>query len=240
MKTTKTTTRTQTAADFRIHVSPGRGDDGKVFCTISFKDGKLSITGVEGPKNNGNCKGSCGQILGAVKSITHPTWDQEQIDKFLKIWDSWHLNDMNAGCVHQRANWDTSEMLEIVTYKLTGKACSDVRAAKNRINKLVIADRDSEIDKHDRLLMGLPYFGRSAPDADSFASGMYEVDKRETKSAGWVRPEEHPRGLMCKPCEVCGYEYGTEWLREEVPADVLEWLQALPQNTGMPLCWLRD
>lgn len=34
-----------------------------VFCKIQFVDGKLSITGVEGPLKSGNCLGSCGQIV---------------------------------------------------------------------------------------------------------------------------------------------------------------------------------
>ena len=32
----------------------------KVFCKIKFVDECLSISGVEGPLANGDCKGSCG------------------------------------------------------------------------------------------------------------------------------------------------------------------------------------
>jgi hypothetical protein len=31
-----------------------------------------------------------------------------------------------------------------------------------------------------------------------------------------------------------GYGYGSQWLREDVPADVLEWLQSLPATTRTP------
>ena len=41
--------------DNRNHPSP-------VFVEIKYSDGKLSITGVEGPTRSGNCIGSCGQI----------------------------------------------------------------------------------------------------------------------------------------------------------------------------------
>lgn len=34
--------------------------------------------------------------------------------------------------------------------------------------------------------------------------------------ATWVRESEHPKGLLCKPCPVCGYEYGSKWLFEEI------------------------
>jgi len=56
----------------------------------------------------------------------------------------------------------------------------------------------------------------------------------ETKTAGWIKPSEHPEGMLGKPCEVCGYKYGTAWLREEVPQDVLDFLVSLPAATGTP------
>jgi hypothetical protein len=39
---------------------------------------------------------------------------------------------------------------------------------------------------------------------------------------GWVREDEHPDGLMCRACWVCGYKYGTAWLTEELPAEIIE------------------
>jgi hypothetical protein len=82
---------------------------------------------------------------------------------------------------------------------------------------------------------GLPYWTNHAPDADSVASGRYEVDKRETRSAGHVSFNEHPEGLLSKPCEVCGYKYGTEWRIETVPSDVIAFLDSLPATSlGYP------
>lgn len=72
------------------------------------------------------------------------------------------------------------------------------------------------------------------PDADSPLSGCYEVKTRETKAAGWVYPREHPRGLLGRPCEVCGYRYGSAWLKEEVPAEVLAFLESLPETDKTP------
>jgi hypothetical protein len=39
---------------------------------------------------------------------------------------------------------------------------------------------------------------------------------------------EHQRALdetpaVSEPCAVCGYEYGSRWLHEDLPADVIEW-----------------
>tara|TARA_R100000458_G_C8210111_1_gene197863 strand:- start:394 stop:834 length:441 start_codon:yes stop_codon:yes gene_type:complete len=57
-------------------------------------------------------------------------------------------------------------------------------------------------------------------------SEMLTVGEKQ-KAAGWVYPTEHPKGLLCKPCEICGYKYGSAWLKEEVPADVLDYLKTL-------------
>ena len=56
----------------------------------------------------------------------------------------------------------------------------------------------------------------------------------EEKALGWLKPEEHPEGILGKPCPVCGYKYGTSWLREEVPEDVLQFLYSLPNTTKQP------
>ena len=46
-----------------------------------------------------------------------------------------------------------------------------------------------------------------------------------------VRENEHPDGLLCRPCPTCGHKYGTGWLREDVPTDVLDALLTLPAAT---------
>lgn len=43
----------------------------------------------------------------------------------------------------------------------------------------------------------------------------------------WVRPDEHPEGLLTRPCEVCGYRYGTEWKFEPLPDDVIAFAREL-------------
>jgi hypothetical protein len=45
--------------------------------------------------------------------------------------------------------------------------------------------------------------------------------------AGWVRPDEHPDGLLTKPCPVCGYRYGTEWKTQPIPDYVRELVEPL-------------
>lgn len=76
-----------------------------VYCSIEYKDGRLSISGVEGPLSNGNCLGSCGQIEMSLKPEDFKEfargWDKTKVAKFLEIWREWHLNDMQAGSPRQ-------------------------------------------------------------------------------------------------------------------------------------------
>ena len=64
--------------------------------------GNLSVNGVEGPLRNGNCMGSCGQIVLHEWSDYTPE-DGIELDKIRDLWDRWHLNDMRAGDTVQEA-----------------------------------------------------------------------------------------------------------------------------------------
>src|SRR5688500_14965344 len=69
-----------------------------VFCKIEHVDGRLSITGVEGPTQGGNARGSCGQISKPENWSTLANgWTMGRINEFWGIWKRWHLNDMRAG-----------------------------------------------------------------------------------------------------------------------------------------------
>lgn len=134
---------------------------GNYWLTIHW-DGKcLSLTGVEGPKANGDAVGACGQVQPA--NITNG-WDAATVERLCAIWDEWHLNDMRAGTDAQRA-------------VLKGFA-GDYVAACAKLERV---------------------------------------------------------GLLVDN----GYRYGSAWLHKDVPADVLEWLHALPTSEGMPACWKR-
>ena len=71
---------------------------------------RLSITGVEGPTYGGNAIGGCGQIIGPHMYDDDyivewaPGWSKWKFEELLDIWQTYHLNDMQAGCQHQ---WDS-------------------------------------------------------------------------------------------------------------------------------------
>ncbi len=156
----------------------------RMFCEISYTDGKLSITGVVGPTRGGNAHGGFGQIVGTEVLDFTPGWDAELLARFYEVWHRWHLNDMRAGCEHQRAaGWD-----------------------KRPIN----------------------------PDKPLNAYGEHVKGHTTWNMLTWIKRSEHPEGLLCEPCPECGYKYGTAWLSEPVPDDVLAFLESLPETTVTP------
>lgn len=211
------------------------GSGFSIFCKIEFKGGRLSISGVEGPLPNGDARGSCGQInmheWGIVKYA--PGWDAEKVAKFREVWESWHLNDMTPGCEHQNGPTWTPKDVKIYRFVMT----NDTRSAKNEAKKAALNALEKGVTftptPEQSRLASLPYSLTShLPEAPQ----GYAPDKRpnETKSTGWLREDEHPEGFLGKPCPVCGYRYGTKWLRREVPEAVLEWLKALPKTDTKP------
>ena len=108
--------------------------------------------------------------------LTEPAYKRSDVDRLLAIWQRWHLNDMRAGCEHQRAEgWDKRPLFE-----------------DKPLNAYV-----EHPDGHHGWNMLV-----------------------------WV-PESRG-GLLSKPCDTCGYRYGTRWLHETLPFDVVENLRVWP------------
>ncbi len=153
--------------DFEKSLRPGLVPVGarlvSLFVTVKYTGGRLSITGVEGPRRNGDCAGSCGQVTDSLAAVVEyaPGWDRAMALRLATIWNDWHLNDMKAGSPAQEAFLKANPVSYVYPESHYEKACEALAAA------------------------GLH------PDAD-------------------------------------GYRYGSAWKRVEVPADVLEWLAALP------------
>lgn len=155
-------------------------DIGWTFITIKYDPIKksLSITGVEGPLHNGDCRGSCGQInVHEWEPVQYTEgYDAQTIARLRDIWREHHLNDLRAGSPAQRAYLKANPMPN--TSDHYRDACKALRTA------------------------GLN------PDPTYIHNG--------------------------KP-----YAYGSAWLREDVPQEVLEWLFSLP-TTGastLPAAW---
>ena len=110
----------------RLGRQPGTGF---TFCKITFTDGRLSITGVEGPTKDGNARGSCGQIDMHEWTFDQyaPGWDAEKVARFLAVWSEWHLNDMKAGSPAQEAFLKANPITDRLNHYT--KACAALTAA---------------------------------------------------------------------------------------------------------------
>jgi hypothetical protein len=89
----------------KLTIRPGAiSGIGDLFVTIEWKDGRLSISGVSGPKANGDACGSCGQNTGDLLEVSSfaTGWSAGMCAKLAEVWERWHLNDMQAGSPAQR------------------------------------------------------------------------------------------------------------------------------------------
>lgn len=174
-------------APFKKMVNPGKISDHNILVEIEWDGNRLSMCGtITSTDDDGSSVGW--QIQDDLKRLQnsiqyHPGWDRDVMEKFLDIWYQWHLNDLRAGCRHQRdLGW----------------------------HKMPI-DPQKPLDAY-----GKHFDGQVTPTWNMLA---------------WVTRREHPSGLLLEPCPVCGYKYGSAWLKEDVPEDVLQWLYALPEFT---------
>jgi hypothetical protein len=189
---------------------------------------------------NGDAWGSCGQCLDSLKAIDAYTegWNAESAQKLFDIWERWHLNDMNAACAHQKGpEWDTSRMISFIGYKKTDKADALKKSAisgplSKKEYKLI-----EEFEKYHGESLNAEQVPKEVKNL--IKAGYLEpwhwshIEKQER--AGWVNVKDG--GLLSKPCPVCGYKYGTAWIFEEVPSDVLAWLAAL-LDTRITPAWV--
>ncbi len=125
----------------RIGTMPVGNSRASIYCKIKIEDGRLSISGVIGPTRGGNSRGGAGQIemefdhedksqndkrydspVRAEDICFAPGWDAGKWYRFLDIWHRWHLNDMRAGCEHQRKlGWTYEDHHNPETFE--GEAC---------------------------------------------------------------------------------------------------------------------
>jgi hypothetical protein len=237
--------------------SPARPVGANIFSRIQYKDGKLSISGVIGPMPHGNSRGGCGQIEMEFEHRDPASNDYrykpEELlgpsriefaegrtaDLFLDLaqaWHDWHLNDMRAGCEHQRAEKWGTKRIEVCTWRLKDEVTKAQRAIKERALDAAAAGTPFQTEVQEAFLLRLPWEVK-APREGFQDAGFYDIKSAETKTAGWVYETEHPEGCLSKPCPVCGYKYGNAWKREEVPAEILAFLADLPASDRKP-AWI--
>lgn len=168
-----------------------------------------------------------GQCLDTIHEYIHTLLFEEIYD----LWKRYHLNGMCPYCEHQKQlGWDKLSRKQATLYhwrldprvsrrqrKLEETALTSLKHGNSvtfNFEQIQLANLEYEIvTTESELPESLArYYVPRKP--------LYQGDSRdheEIKTLGWLRPSQHPDGLLTKPCPVCGYKYGTAWLHEEIP-----------------------
>lgn len=198
----------------------------------------LHITGVVDPTRNGDCY-TAGQCYDTLRQgVANEGWTADALYKLLDIWQRWHMNDMKPYCMHQ-ALWDGDKECKLYEYKMGDDTYKRRSRLKDSIHKMLMAGDSAQLSESQRTLLGSKYFVTTYKDSDPAG---YKLYKEYTKHARELYPmdsdskwgDKHPDGILTKACPVCGYKWGSSWRAERVPAEVLQWLEALPDSTRMP------
>lgn len=237
-------------------VSTGGGEPKRsVFCKIEFKGGRLSISGVHGPMGNGDAHGSCGQIDMSLRDVPAAEWTlaegwtAEALARFFSEWRAWHLNDMRAyDSEMAAAGWRERAAVPMLGYSFTldadtwkrrrtaeGLALDALREGKPFYP---VAEQAHAAALPLSVKVWVPEGGAEPPTPEGYQRKRQiagnAVEYPERKTLGWIYPSEHPDGLLTRRLREDGPGYGSAWFREEVPADVLEFLRALPDADRVP------
>lgn len=219
----------------------GREFLANAYVEIVYEDGRLTLHGVVGPKSNGDCYGSAGQCVDSIRE-GEPTedWTKEMLEKLCDIWDEWHLNDLHPYCSHQKElGWREEAKEEITLYRY--RLVDEARKKKSDAEKVALqALRNGEAftPTKEQILYAMmadsieQYEELNSPHYEPWNGYVYKAT--ETKIRGWVRYDESDKGILCKPCPVCGHKYGSGWCKEEVPQEIIDWLFNLPTTKTKP------
>ena len=162
------------------------------------------------------------------------------LDKLCNIWERWHLNDMRAGCEHQVGEaWDASRQVTLYKCKMGSALLKEQNRLKKNVEENLLLGNMVQLSGLQLQLYKQPYFVKSY---NNFPPAGYEKYAEETKPVSSLYPmdsdtkwgDKHPLGILCKPCPVCGYKWGSSWLYEPLPEDVIEWLKNLPYTDKTP------
>ena len=229
-----------------------------IFCSVKIKNDTLHISGVIGPKYNGDAIGSCGQIdmdfqhrnqkgtdlITPDQIAFNSDWNSETWFDFLDLWKNWHLNDMKPSCEHQEAlGWSdqASEEVTFYNWSLNSETLSRQNDIKTKSDEALKKRGHVILNKIDQMILRLEYIlTTNEPDLTGSnlfyyvpCKGSY-INHTETKTRGWLDIKENEKGLIGKPCPVCMYRYGTSWKKRDLTNKVIQQVKDLPLSKQIP------
>lgn len=225
---------------------------GYIRIEVEVKDGELSISGEKWGsggqidmefqhRNRAQNDRRTNHLIQPKEIRFAPGWNSTKWLDLLDVWAKYHLNHMNPGCEHMTGpEWDSSKTLTLYYYR-TKKHVRETRDNYMDRAKLVLQNGgilEPTLEESrlaclpDELTLAWPELCPELaqdyePNGPHYQGDHYNKASEE-KTAGWVLPENHPEGLLTKPCPVCGYKYGTAWRKRELPQSVIDFLAGLP------------
>ena len=173
---------------------------------------------------------SAGQNLDELAKYIH----DDRFDRIYAMWQKYHLNDMHPECEHQRElGWpeEAHRSTFVYTYILNSDTLRKRYKIKSSVMERIKKGETGSLSGSDRDLLNLKYEIKTwegcLPEDIASYYILYKIDK---KTLGWLKPEEHPDGLLCRPCPVCGYRYGTAWKYMPIGPDDLQTIKSLMED----------
>ena len=195
-----------------IHIELKEEEQGKPVLSIH--------AGIEERTNNHRYKEVCyGQCYDELLELFP---EDKKILRIVAVWKKYHLNDLHPECEHQRKlGWNDSALEEVNNdkYNLIPDICSRKADIKNSAMEALKNHGVSSISEEDRKIINLPVFTRTP---EVYGKDFYRLYKAEKVLRGHLSFEEDSRGLLGKPCPVCGYKYGHAWQYMPIPAEIIE------------------
>lgn len=136
----------------------------------------------------------------------------------------------------------TKEKVKVTKWDRTQETWDKIKAAEKRAIECLKSGKTfvptPEETMHANVGYGVTTYNDELPEHPEF----YEFREKdclgcsntEYKMRGWISYSEHPLGFLGKPCPICGYKYGTSWIKEEVPEEIIKWLFKLPETKTKP------
>lgn len=164
-----------------------------------------------------------GQCLDTIAPyIKNPLYSE-----ILRLWELYHLNDMHPECEHQRAlGWldEAKKNVNIYHWYLNDEARKEKEAAKKRAfeslkNGETFTPTAQEVFYTNLETFCKTYTAEAPEHYDINKDYNTKKQKIDVRRLSHICATEHPEGILCKPCPVCGYKYGSSWLYVPIPAE---------------------
>lgn len=208
-----------------VELSLARRDDGVLTLSMvgDIKGGRLG--GESGGQNYDTIRA---ELVTSTTPKNGYTRTRSEIARILDLWERWHLNDMNAGCEHQRAEGIVTEKITLTPLKWGVKFYAMKKAAES--GEMDVDTYTTWRNMHDKVYALTINMDRPmdptlwGDDVHALINAdMVQIDDKhiKTEPARHVPFKQHSQGLLSKPCATCGYKYGNGWLTEVIPDEVV-------------------